>query len=241
MSGESEFRGFYRETIAFFRGLKKNNNKEWFEAHREAYEQYVLGPSKAFVSAMGSRLKAISPNIVAVPRINKSIFRLNRDTRFSLDKSPYKANLGLYFWEGPRSRMESPGFYVHLEPPTFLLGAGYYEFPDWLIERYRSAVLHPELGKDLARILKKIAESSAFEIGGKTLKRVPSGYDSAHPNAPLLQHNGLHAGWETTIPKELFTRDLIEYCYRRFKPLGPLHRWLSALAARPLGGSIGLD
>jgi uncharacterized protein (TIGR02453 family) len=132
---------------------------------------------------MGRRLKEISPNIVSVPRINKSIFRLNRDTRFSLDKTPYKPNLGLYFWEGPRSRMESPGFYVHLEPPTFLLGAGYYMFPEGLLERYRRAVQHPKLGKDLDAILKKIARTTDFELGGKHYKRVPSGYDPTHPNA----------------------------------------------------------
>src|SRR4030043_1052024 len=104
MSEQSEFRGFTKETVAFFRGLKKNNNREWFEAHRDVYETHVLAPAKALVVDMGRRLKEISPDIVAVPRSNKSLFRLNYDTRFSSDKSPYKPNLGLYFWEGPRSR-----------------------------------------------------------------------------------------------------------------------------------------
>src|SRR4030042_295792 len=205
MSDQFEFRGFSRETVSFFRGVKKNNSRDWFESHRDVYENHVLSPAKAFVVAMGRRLKEISPNILAVPRINKSIFRLNRDTRFSLHKSLYKPNLGLYFWEGPRSRMESPGFYVHLEPPTFLLGAGYYMFPGWMMERFRSAVLHPKYGKELASILKKIAETSDFEIGGKHYKRMPSGYNLTHPNAPLLLHNGLHAGWETIVPEDPFT------------------------------------
>ena len=241
MSDQSEFRGFSRETVAFFRGLKKNNNREWFEAHRDVYESHVLAPAKAFVVDMGRRLKEISPDIVAVPRINKSIFRLNRDTRFSSDKSPYKPNLGLYFWEGPRSRMESPGFYVHLEPPTFLLGSGYYTFPDWIMERFRRAVLHPKHGKELAGIIKKIADITDFEIGGKHYKRVPAGYTSSHPNAPLLRHNSLHAGWETTVPKELFTPRLVEYCFDKFKPMAPLHRWLTALAKTPLADFAGLD
>jgi uncharacterized protein (TIGR02453 family) len=229
----SNFRGFSKETVAFFRGLKRNNSRNWFESHREIYENHILEPAKAFVVAMGRRLKEISPNIVAAPKVNKSIFRLNRDIRFSLDKSPYKPNLGLYFWEGPRSRMESPGFYVHLEPPTFLLGGGYYMFPDWLLERYRRAVLHPKHGRELASILKKIAETTDFEIGGRHYKRVPSGCDSAHPNASLLLYNGLHAGWETTVPDELFTPGLVDYCFEKFKPLAPLHRWLAALAEKP--------
>jgi uncharacterized protein (TIGR02453 family) len=241
MTEESEFRGFSRETVAFFRGLKKNNSRDWFESHRGVYENRVLAPAKAFIVAMGPRLKEISPNIVAVPRINKSIFRLNRDTRFSLDKSPYKPNLGLYFWEGPRSRMESPGFYVHLEPPTFLLGAGYYMFPDWMMERFRRAVLHPKYGKELTSILKKIAGTTDFEIGGKHYKRVPSGYNPSHPNASLLLHNGLHAGWETTVPDELFTPGLVDYCFEKFKPLAPLHRWLSALAKTRIADSACLN
>ena len=239
MSEVSEFRGFSKETVAFFRGLKRNNSRDWFESHREIYENHVLEPAKAFVVAMGRRLKEISPNIVAAPKVNKSIFRLNRDTRFSSDKSPYKPNLGIYFWEGPRSRMESPGIYVHLEPPTFLLGAGYYMFPDWLLERYRRAVLHPKYGKELASILKKIAEKTDFEIGGRHYKRMPSGYDPSHPNASLLLHNGLHAGWETTVPDKLFTPGLVDYCFKKFKPLAPLHRWLSALAEKPLVFSAG--
>jgi uncharacterized protein (TIGR02453 family) len=233
MSGMSEFRGFSKETVEFFRGLKRNNNKDWFEAHREVYQDHVLEPAKAFVVAMGPRLKEISQNIVAAPKVNKSIFRLNRDTRFSLDKTPYKPNLGLYFWEGPRSRMESPGFYVHLEPPTFLLGAGYYMFPDWIRERFRRAVLHPKSGRELASILKKITRTSDFEIGGKHYKRVPSGYDASHPNAPLLLHNGLHAGWETTVPKEFFTPGLVDYCFEKFRLFADLHRWLAALTERP--------
>jgi len=241
MSELFEFRGFSRETIAFFRGLKKNNNRDWFESHRDVYENSVLSPAKAFVVSMGRRLKDISPHILAVPRINKSIFRLNRDTRFSLDKSPYKPNLGLYFWEGPRSRMESPGFYVHLEPPTFLLGAGYYMFPDWIMDRFRTAALHPQRGKELATILRKITRETDFEIGGKHYKRVPPGYDASHPNAPLLMHNGLHAGWETAVPNEFFTPGLVEYCFNKFKPMASLHRWLSALAKTPPADFAGLD
>jgi uncharacterized protein (TIGR02453 family) len=241
MSNPSEFRGFSQETVAFFRGLKRNNNRQWFETHRDIYESHVLAPAKAFVVAMGRRLREISPDIVAIPKINKSIFRLNRDTRFSRDKSPYKPNLGLYFWEGPRPRMESPGFYVHLEPPVFLLGAGYYMFPDWLLERFRRAVLHPERGKELAAILDKISKTTDFEPGGKHYKRVPAGYDASHPNAPLLLHNGLHAGWETAIPEEFFTLGLVGYCFEKFKPLAPLHRWLSALARTPLAGFSASD
>jgi len=232
MDEAAAFHGFTRETVSFFRKLKRNNNRVWFEKNRGTYEKHVLEPAKAFVAAMGLRLKGISPNIVAAPKANKSIFRLNRDTRFSPDKSPYKSNLGVFFWEGPLSRMESPGFYVHLEPPKFLLAAGYYVFPDWLIGPYRKAVVHPKYGKELAAILAKIGDRTDFKIAGRHYKRLPAGFDASHPNASLLLHNGLHAWWEAGIPEEFFSLGLVDYCVDKFRPLASLHRWCAALLRR---------
>ncbi len=230
MNEQKAFQGYSKETVTFFKGLRKNNNREWFEGHREIYEKHVLEPSKTFVVALGARLRKISPRIIAAPKINKSLFRLNRDTRFSLDKSPYKPNLGIYFWEGRRSRMECPGFYFHVEPPILLLGAGMYMFPNWLMDRYRHAVVHPRHGRELAKIIRAINKGGKFELGGKHYKRIPAGFPSSHFNAELLLYNGLHASWEADIPEEFFTPRLVEYCLEKFAPLAPLHRWLVALA-----------
>ena len=150
---DAAFTGFTKETIRFFTGLRRNNDRDWFAAHREIYDQHVMEPAKAFVVAMGERLRTVAPRIVAVPLVNKSIFRINRDTRFSLDPSPYKTNLGLYFWEGTKGRMECPGFYFHLEPPDLFLGGGMYMFPDSLVPRYRRAVIDAKLGPELRKIV----------------------------------------------------------------------------------------
>lgn len=232
MTEEMAFQGFSKETVSFFNQLRRNNNKEWFERHRDIYEAHVLEPAKAFVLAMGKRLRAISPNIIAVPKVNKSLFRINRDTRFSLDPSPYKTNLGILFWEGSRSRMKCSGFYFQIEPPKLILGVGVYMFPDRLLDRFRRAVVHPKSGKELSQIVKKISKMGEFELGGKHYKRVPAGFDRSHPNAELLLHNGLHAGRETDIPKELFTPGLVDYCFEKYKPLVPLHKWLVAVTER---------
>ena len=152
MTENMEFHGFSKETLKFFENLKKNNTKKWFDAHRKDYESFVTQPSKAFVTAMGEKLKTEIPDIVAVPKVNKSLFRINRDTRFSPDKSPYKTNMGIYFWEGTRSRMECPGFYFHVEPNMLMLGVGMYMFPKYLFDTYRNSVVHPKYGKELAEI-----------------------------------------------------------------------------------------
>lgn len=225
MVKSAPFAGFSKNTIQFFEELRENNDRHWFEQHRDIYENYVLEPAKAFVLAMGARLREIAPRILAIPRVNKSLFRISRDTRFSLDKSPYKTNLGLYFWEGTRPRMECPGFYFHLEPPKMLLGTGFYFFPDRLLDRYRRAVVNPKMGREIAKIIDEITLMKGWTLGGQHYKRLPPGFDPSHPNARLLLHNRLNFSQETDIPQEFFSSRLIEYCFKKYVLFASLHRW----------------
>jgi uncharacterized protein (TIGR02453 family) len=230
MNGQNSFSGFSKKTVRFFQDLAKNNNKPWFDAHREAFESEVMAPSRAFVEALGAKLRTVVPHIVAIPKVNKSIFKIHRDTRFSLDPSPFKTNLGVYFWEGPKSRLESSGFYFHLEPPTLMLGGGFYMFPDQVLERFRRAAVSPRAGRELTAILAELARRG-YEPGGVHYKRLPQGYDPGHPNAPLLKHNGLYVGWEGKIPPEFYSQKLVDFCFDRFRPVVPLHRWLTKALA----------
>jgi len=232
MEESDVFKGFSKQTIQFFESLKNNNTKNWFEAHRNDYETFVLKPAKDFVVAMGKRLRTQFPLIVAIPKVNKSLFRINRDTRFSLDKSPYKTNLGIFFWEGIRPRMECSGFYFHLEPPNIVLGGGLYMFPNYLFDTYRNSVVHPRYGKELADILSGLKRKEDVRIEGKHYKRIPAGYDPSHFNAEYLLHNGLYIGNETAIPEELYSEDLIDYCWKVYRLSFRLHRWLVAMTKR---------
>ena len=109
----AEFNGFPRQYFTFFNQLQKNNSKEWFEKHREDYNEFVMHPAREFVAAMGNKLRKIAPEVKAIPKINQSLFKINRDVRFSKDKSPYKTYMGIWLWEGDRKRMECSGFYLH--------------------------------------------------------------------------------------------------------------------------------
>ena len=219
------FKGFSKATIKFFRDLRDHNDRAWFDANRDVFESEVMAPSRAYIEAMGVRLKTAIPRIVAIPKVNKSIFKINRDTRFSLDPSPYKTNLGLYLWEGPRPRLESAGFYLHLEPPDLMIGGGMYIIPDKLLSQFRRAALHPKLGHELIAILKEMA-ARGYEASGRHYKRIPPGFDATHPNAPLLLHNGLYTGWEGKIPSEFYSEAFLDFSYKKFEPIIPLHRWL---------------
>lgn len=229
MPEQNRFTGFYRETINFFIRLRANNNRDWFLKNKKGYEDCVLNPSKAFIVAMGEKLKSLSPGLLAVPQINKSLFRLNRDTRFSPDKSPYKTHLGIYFWEGEKPRMECSGFYFHLEPPKLLLGVGIYMIPKSDLHRFRKAVIDPEKGKELSKAVKKISGTEELSLGGKFYKRIPPGFDPSHPNAEFLLHNGFYGGETLAIPKEFYSADLVDFCFEKYKNLAPLHRWLVSI------------
>jgi uncharacterized protein (TIGR02453 family) len=219
------FRGFPKEMLAFFDQLRENNSKEWFERHKKEYEDYVKKPSEDFVLDMGEKLKSLSPEVLAIPKINRSLFRLNRDTRFSRDKSPYKTNLGIWFWEGERKRMECSGFYFHVGSGLFMLGTGIHIFPKGLMTPYREAVVHKKLGPKLKKAVNRV-EKDGYKLSGKHYKRIPPGYDNSHENAAFLLHNGLAAMYESEIPEALFTEDLVDQVFSHYRKMSPIHRWL---------------
>ncbi len=225
MSETGTFKGFTKQTVKFFKDLADHNNRTWFEAHRDVYESDVMAPARAYIEAMGARLRPEIPRIMAIPKVNKSIFRINRDTRFSLDPTPYKTNLGLYLWEGPKARLEAAGFYFHLEPPDLMIGGGLYMFPNKVMERFRRAAVHPKSGCELTAIVKALT-AAGYEMGGRHYKRIPAGFDPAHPNADMLLNNGLYTGWEGKIPLEFYTEKLLGFSMEKFEAILPLHRWL---------------
>ena len=229
MGDAAVFSGFTKETVRFYAELRKNNNKPWFEEHRGIFEGHAMAEAKLFVAAMGERLKKIAPGLVAVPAVNKSIFRIYRDTRFSLDPTPYKTHLGIYFWDGSRPKMESAGFYFQLEPPDLYMGGGMYMIPDSLLDRYRRAVVDRTRGPQIGKIVAALRARPGFTVEGVHYKRVPAGFDPGHPNAELLKHKGLYAGIEEKIPGEFYSAKLVDHCLERFEPIVPLNRWLMKL------------
>lgn len=222
----SSFEGFSTETLKFFEELTQNNTKVWFEAHRSVYDQYVLEPARGFVAAMGEKLHNFPIRINAIPKVNQSLFRINRDTRFSHDKRPYKTNLGIWFWEGTRKRMECSGFYFHLGDGKLMLGTGIHLFSKELLKLFRDAVTDKKRALSLGAAVNKISEKG-YIIGGKHYKRLPRGYDASHGQAEFLLFNGLTARIEEDTPEELYSPSIVEYAFSHYKNMYPLHEWLT--------------
>ena len=218
------FTGFPPETFAFLKGLAKNNSKEWFDRHRDDYEQFHLAPAKVFVETIAPGLKKISKSINAEPRVNGSIFRINRDVRFSKDKRPYKTTLDLWFWQGEKRGWEAPGFYLRLMPDGFLAGAGLHGFSPEQLKIFRAAVMDEKSGAALSKMVKGL---EGLKLGEPTRKKVPRGFDASHPRSAFLLCDALSATHEAPLPKAVHKAEFVDTCLDIFRRANPVSQWLS--------------
>ncbi|MEN8173146.1 MAG: DUF2461 domain-containing protein [Chloroflexota bacterium] len=222
---DTSFDGFPTDTIRFLAELRANNNKPWFDEHKPDFEAFIMNPARAFVGALGKRLRELSHDVVADPRVNKSIFRIYRDIRFSHDKTPYKTHLALLFWVGEGAKLENPGYYFHLDAENLLLGGGIYQFTKPMLKAYREAVVDPVQGPILAKIITAL-KTKGYDVGYQTYKRVPRGYSPDHKYAGLLRHSGVTLGKDLGLPEALHTPALMDICFEVYRDAKPIIDWL---------------
>lgn len=218
------FRGFSKEALRFLSQLSNNNTREWFNANRAVYEGEILEPAKDFVVAMGPEIDKISKRVKVEPRVNGSIRRIARDTRFSPNAAPYKDHLDFFFiYEG--APKEGPGYFLRVMAKSVAIGAGTHRFEKQALTRYRSAVAHERHGKALGDIATKLRRAG-YDLGGEHYKRVPRGFEADHERADLLKYAGIYAHKDIGLPKELTGPSFTKVCARHFARLAPLSEWI---------------
>lgn len=235
MSEHASFSGFPPEGLRFLSELAANNNREWYEEHKQDYRRYVVEPALIFVEILGQRLQQeISSGIIYDTRTNGSgsLMRIHRDTRFSEDKTPYKTHVGLMFWEGPAKKLENPGFMLHLDPTGGEVYGGVYMFSKPLLTAYRTAVLDENLGSQLTAALETVQGAGGYTTGGEHYKRVPRGFDADHERADLLRYNGLHASSPRIDTGAIISPELVELCLQHCRAMAPLQQWLVQMVQR---------
>lgn len=219
------FTGFSPATTRFLSGIARNNDRAWFEAHRDQYEQAWLAPARDFVMAAGEALRDIAPGVVAEPKVNGSIFRINRDTRFSTDKRPYKDHLDLWFWEGERKGAIS-GWFVRITADEVGIGVGAHGFDRDQLVAYRQRVADPRDGARLVDAVRAVRRAG-FDTHGEHYKRVPRGFEELEGDRQrLIRFNALYTSAELAQPKSLATARFVDFCMTRWRKMAPLHRWL---------------
>jgi uncharacterized protein (TIGR02453 family) len=228
---EDSFSGFGQETFAFLRDLDQHNTREWFTANRARYERYYLAPALAFIGAVGPRLAAELPGDVRFEaRVNGSLFRINRDVRFSRDKTPYKDHIDMWFWTGDKKGWETPGYFMRLLPDRWAIGGGIHHFGKESLVIYRDAIVDETRGRALEQTVADL--DSRYEVGLASRKSVPRGYDASHPRASYLLHEGLVAILEGQLPPEAASPVFADICVAHFKAVNPINEWLASILRR---------
>lgn len=227
MNDTGTFSGFSSKTTRFLAALSKNNSKSWFDEHRFEYEQYYLDPARAFVEAVGPALREISPNVQAQPKVNGSIFRINRDVRFSKDKTPYRDHIDMWFWDGEGRSNAVSGFYLRITASEVIVGAGAHMMDADRLKRFRNAAADAVAGPAILKAVDAV-KAAGYSVGGEHYKRLSKGFEDAGvATGKLLRHNALFIDVTVPTPKELRSDAFIEFCTGHWKMMSPVHRWLA--------------
>jgi len=230
------FQGFTPDTLTFLSDLAEHNDRAWFAENRERYDRVLLGPQRDYVDAVGAAFRAIDQRVQAVPSVDRSIYRMNRDLRFARDKSPYKSYADLVLWVGS-DRKHSAGYFLRLTPGTVTIGGGMHDLTPEQLARFRSAIDDGLHGQWLVHTLDDLV-TQGYEITNPRRKTVPKGYSAQHPRAELLKLEDLHAIRSYSPPPAEFTTPaFVEWSMKQFAQVKPLVDWL----AEQMGGSYPPD
>ena len=218
------FPGFPNEAITFFRGLARNNHREWFLPRKPLFEEKVKGPMWQLVEALNTAMKEFAPEYTTDPA--KAIYRFYRDTRFSKDKSPYKDHIAASFSRRGTGCEGAAGYYVSVSHKNVGVGGGVYmPMPATLLAIRNHIAEHADEFRRVcaARSLKTLYG----EMQGQQLSRVPKGFAKDHPAEDLLRYKQFL--YFTELPVEMATTpQLFPEVRKRFRAIAPFLEFLNA-------------
>jgi uncharacterized protein (TIGR02453 family) len=208
-------------TLKFLKDLKKNNNKPWFDANRKRYEEAKTDFANFIQQVIDLHSK--KDKAISSLKAKDCLFRINRDVRFSKDKSPYKTNFGASINKGGRKAMNSAGYYFHLEPGQIFVGGGIYQPMPPELNKLRQEVdyCYDEFkkiigAKKFKTVYKDLDKSKEF-----TLTHVPKGYEADNAAADYLKLKSFIA-FTVISDKDMTSKNLLKKTTDAFEALQPL-------------------
>lgn len=207
----------FKHALQFLAKLKKNNSKEWFDKNKKEYDE-LRKEVVVFVTKMIGHIQVFDSSIAGL-EAKQCMFRINRDIRFSKDKSPYKNNFGLSFNAGGKNSGKA-GYYLHIEPgECFIAGGSYAPMPEHL------TAIRQEIDYNFDEF-KKILSHKDFKkyftsLSGEKLARPPKGYDAENPAIEFLKHKSFLM-WHKIDEAQLTDKNFEKYCSGVFKAMQPM-------------------
>jgi uncharacterized protein (TIGR02453 family) len=208
--------GFRAAALRFFQDLEDDNSREFWLAHADTYEREVKQPMLGLLESLPERYQPFR------------LYRMNRDLRFTKDKSPYKLQ------QGAISEAEGGDYYLHVDGAGLLVAAGAYQLEPDQLERFRVAVDDGRNGRTLERILADLDQQDIeTEMGMPALRTAPRGYAKDHPRIGLLRRKGL-VGSRTLTGAPLEDGDQVrDFVVATFTACEPLVAWLGKHVGAP--------
>jgi uncharacterized protein (TIGR02453 family) len=214
-----------KSTLDFLKALKSNNNREWFlenkASYLEAKENY-----ENFVQEIINRIVDFDPILKGL-EAKSCIYRINRDIRFTNDKSPYKSHMGAFIVKGGKQNGNRyAGYYFHIEPgnSSLVAGGAYVPPAPWLTS-IREKIDYE--GDKLVRIIKNKDFVSTFgQLEGEKLKTVPKGFSKEHPHIDLLRMKSFLVE-KSISDREVLSEGLIDDVVKAFRIMKPLNDFMN--------------
>ncbi len=222
------YAGLPRGLPAFLGELEANNSRDWFEAHRSEYEALWLKPALDLAAALSGPVAVLG--LMAVPKLNASVRRINRDVRFSADKSPYNPRLHLLLSTGAEFN-RSPGVHLVFSAQGFGFGVGHYGFTPAGLEQMRAAFCD-DIQRHMFLAALARAEAHGVRLTAPDLAKVPKGLPSGHDWDHLLcrKHLVARTPEHTPFPDWLFTTACVPGLVDLVADLAPVAQWLTRFA-----------
>src|SRR5580700_2769460 len=226
----SAFLGFSKDFAAFFRGLARNNHRDWFLPRKPVFEEKVKEPMRQLVAALNGEMKHFAPLHLTDP--DQAIYRIYRDTRFSKDKKPYKEHLAAHFPRQGMGKDGAAGYYLAVSHKSLAVGGGVYMPTPETLRTLRNYIA--ERPAEFRRLIgSKTLRKLLGELHGDQLWRVPKGFAADHPAADLLRYKQ-YVFYVELPPELVMSPALFGEVRKRFLALTPLVDFLNAplVAAR---------
>ncbi len=213
---------FSKEFLHFIQDLSANNNRDWFNANKKRYEDYVKKPFEAFIEVMIDKMQKLDRNVLITPK--DAIFRIYRDIRFSKDKTPYKTYVSAIVSRGGRKNKLSPGLYIQLSAEDVRVYGGAHELDKQELQNVRAAIAS-NLDEFNALINDKKFKSKFGEILGEKNKRLPKEFQEIAVKQPLITNKQFYY-FAKFDPEIILDPKLPEIMMDHFKVAQPLGNFL---------------
>jgi uncharacterized protein (TIGR02453 family) len=227
----SMFAGFPPDAWAFLAELQADNTKAFFDANRRRYDDGIAGPSKALVEILAVVLPdRLGLDLRAEPTVGRSLFRINRDTRFAADKTSYKTHVDFLFWVGDGPPRVRPGFIMRITADHVMVGGGRMAVTGGALDSYRAALDDPERSDGVRTVVDTLLAAGA-ELSHADRARPPRPFPVEHPNADLLRRDGFHVSRTTAHPAPVAGPGFAAWCADGLVPFVPIVAWFDAVDA----------